>query len=169
MKKDIAVNFRVDELSNQLLVKRSEKLGISKSAYLCQLINSYDDYEQQAKQQEATSILLKSKEQELTKYKERMTLYQTSKLNELFRQNEGKEFNGKVIRTEGDLLRLIVDNFEFSTEEGNKLAVRNNHVALSEKTPWYGIEKILSVFVLFVGFVIYYVFFHPNKQSNGSM
>lgn len=164
MKKDIAINFRIDEVSNELLLKRSEKLGITKSAYLCQLINSYDGFEQQAKQQEATSILLKSKEHELTKYKERMTLYQTSKLSELFRQNEGKEFNGKVIRTEGDLLRLIVDNFEFSTEGGNKLAVSNNHITLKEKAHFYGIEKAISLLILLIGFVSYLMLIRQKNR-----
>lgn len=167
MNKDKAINFRVDEETNKLLLRRSKKLGITKSAYICQVLNSFDEYKSNAEKQNATALVLQEREGEITKYKERAALYQTSKLNEIYQQNKGKSFNGKVIRSEGDLLRIMIENFEVNDGVSEELQIKSNDVQLSSRPNDYYFEKILSVVGLLIFILFYFLYFvRPRTNSH---
>lgn len=166
MSKGVAINFRVDEDSNDFLIKRASQLGISKSAYLCQIINSFEGLEEKATNFDVSSIQIRAKDNELKAAKEQLSYFQTSRLHELFKLNEGKQFKGKTIRTEGDLLRIIVENFEFQ-QEGNSdsLSIAQSSVTLGKVPASYMVEKVVSFIVVICAAILFYVFFARKAKS----
>jgi hypothetical protein len=160
MNKDIAINFRVDEESNDYLTQKASYLGISKSAFLCQIINRFEELESKARKFEVSELQIAAKDKEIETIKEKLNYFQTSRLQELFEVHKGKSFNGKTIRTDGDLLRIMVENFEF-TQEGDSetLNIAQSNVALSKVSTSYVIEKVLSFLVVICAAVFCYFFF----------
>lgn len=159
MSKDVAVNFRISEELNEYLLDEADNLSVSKSSLICKIVKEYPGLVEKAKSANSANYLLNQSNELVTSLRTKVAIYDSSKFKEIVDSLIGKEYEGRIIKTEVDVLRLMSESFTFNVlPDERTVDIADSVIDIREskngKSVW---AYVIGISVLFLSTFFYFL------------
>jgi uncharacterized protein (DUF1778 family) len=159
IKKEQNINFRVEDDIKERIVELAKKENLNISAFMKKVVLEYPDLVESSKRLEENDGILEEADRLSRSLRSKLNSYTTIEFEKLFNSVRGKEYKGKQIRTESDLLKIFVKESTVRLKnDENEVELNVNDIVLQEeKKSKFGVYMvILLVLIVTVGAIIYY-------------
>lgn len=157
--KSNSITFRVSPELDAYLVRLATSQAIDKSKLLNRIIQEYGELKENQQKLLRAEQNLKETKKENKELKKQNAFFESTKLDFLFEELKGKTIEGHPINTKNDLLRFILNSFDYQEGNNEITAIKQQHqVKQNNLNPW----GLLLLFLAMIGGITYY--FYDKKQ-----
>lgn len=168
MTKDVAINFRAEESVNDYLMNEAAKFSTSKSSVVNKIIKEYPALVEKAKSVDSSSYLLNQSNSLVSGLRTKMAVFENSRLRELSDLLIGKEYKGRTMKSEADVLGLITENFTYTLiNDSDRVEIGKSHVEMRQPA-----QKSLWAYFIGISIVVFgavFFFFTKKKDKKSAM
>ena len=149
-RKEQNINFRVEEDIKEKIVELARRENLNLSAFMKKVVLEYPDLVESSQRLKENTSILDEAEMLSRSLRTRLDGYKAIEFDKLFNEVKGKEYKGKQIRTESDLLRIFVRESTVKLKQDEKeIEVDINNITLEEeKKSKLGLYDIIVVIVI---------------------
>jgi dGTP triphosphohydrolase len=163
-RKEQNINFRVEEDVKEKIVELARRENLNLSAFMKKVVLEYPDLVESSRQLE-NSNSIKFQALKISKsLSDKLDSYKAVEFEKLFSTVKGKEYKGKQIRTESDLLRIFARESTIKLKQDDKeIELDINNITLEEeKKSKLGVYAIIVILVIIAVATIFYF----RKKAN---
>lgn len=150
IKKEQNINFRVEEDIKERIIELARRENLNLSAFMKKVVLEYPDLVEASRELEESNSIRYQTIKISQSLRAKLDSYKAIEFEKLFNSVRGKEYKGKQIRSESDLLKIFVQESNVKLKEDDKeidLKV-NDIVVEDEKKSKLNLYIIISLVVI---------------------